>query len=49
MTCAEERHGLEDRTRKRVPRASITGAMLLALGVVAVLIAVFLLRNNWPG
>jgi hypothetical protein len=38
-----------DRTRERFHRSSVTGVMLLALGVVAVLVAVFLLRNTWPG
>jgi hypothetical protein len=40
----------KDRTRERFNRrGSLTGVMLLALGVVAVLIAIFLLRNTWPG
>jgi hypothetical protein len=38
-----------DRTRERFNRSSLTGVLLLAFGAVAVLIALFLLRNTWPG
>ena len=38
-----------DRTRERFHRGGVSGAILLAFGVVVVLIAIFLLRNVWPG
>ena len=38
-----------DRTRERFRDGSITGVALIVLALLAVLIALFLLRNTWPG
>jgi hypothetical protein len=38
-----------DRARERVRGGSITGVVLIVAAVVAVLVALFLLRGTWPG
>ena len=38
-----------DRARERVRGGSLTGVVLIAVAVLAVIVALFLLRNTWPG
>jgi hypothetical protein len=39
----------EDRARERTRSGSFTGVILIIAAVAAVVLAVFLLRNTWPG
>jgi hypothetical protein len=38
-----------DRARERLRGGSITAIVLIVAAVVAVVVALFLLRNTWPG
>ena len=39
----------KDRTRERFRGGSVTAVVLVIAAVAAVVIALFLLRNMWPG
>jgi hypothetical protein len=38
-----------DRTRERVRGGSLTGVVLIVVAIVVVIVALFLLRDTWPG